>query len=92
MGKITPRGGKRSEVQGSPLHGQEYERHNECSRDCNGDDTHSVLIRLFSRKRKTGGVTTLVIEVIVGPLVSKIGLSERLSKILSYVDQPDNES
>jgi hypothetical protein len=28
-------------------------------------------------------------QVIDGPLVSKIGLSERLSKILRYVDQED---
>jgi hypothetical protein len=81
---MIPRGGTGSEAQRSPLHGQEYERHNECSRDCNGDDTHSVLIRLFSRKPKTGGVTTLVIEGIDGPLVSKIGRSERFAKILSY--------
>jgi hypothetical protein len=31
-------------------------------------------------------------RMIDGPLVSKIELSERLAKILSFVDQPENES
>ena len=38
---------------------------------------------------RRGGVTTLVIEVIDGPTVQKIELSERLAKILSYEDQAD---
>jgi hypothetical protein len=43
---------------------------------------------LFSRKRKTGRAAALVIEG-SGPLVPKIALSERLAKILRYVDQAD---
>jgi hypothetical protein len=46
-----------------------------------------VLIRLFSRKRKTRGVAKLVIEVIDGRLVSKNGFSERLAKILTYLEE-----
>jgi hypothetical protein len=48
-----------------------------------------VLIRLFSRKRKTGWVTTPGDKGVDGPLVPKIALSERLAKILRYVDQED---